>query len=75
MVAIRGSRRWVAGLKSESRPASDRNRWPASSESAPAAWEAQKGSVNLEEKARFFWIIESVNGLFEGEHTDDDHFA
>ena len=43
--------------------------------SQPAAWEAQKGSVNLEEKARFFWIIESVKGLFEGEHTDDDHFA
>ena len=39
---IRGSERWVAGFKSESRPASDRNRcpasywnwWPASSESA-----------------------------------------
>ena len=27
---IRGSERWVAGIKSESRPASDRNRWPAS---------------------------------------------
>src|SRR5271168_3100752 len=27
---IRGSERWVAGFKSESRPASDRNRWPAS---------------------------------------------
>ena len=42
---IRGSERWVAGIKSESRPASDRNRWPASywnwwpasSESASAA--------------------------------------
>src|ERR1700722_5669964 len=31
---IRGSERWVAGIKSESRPASDRKRWPASSESA-----------------------------------------
>jgi len=27
---IRGSERWVADIKSESRPASDRNRWPAS---------------------------------------------
>ena len=27
---IRGSERWVAGIKSESRPASDRNWWPAS---------------------------------------------
>ena len=30
ITSIRGSERWVAGFKSESRPASDRNRWPAS---------------------------------------------
>ena len=30
IAAVRGSERWVAGFKSESRPASDRNRWPAS---------------------------------------------
>jgi hypothetical protein len=28
-VASDGSERWVAGFKSDSRPASDRNRWPA----------------------------------------------
>jgi hypothetical protein len=43
IASIRGRRRWVADIKSESRPASDRNgwpasywnTWPASSESAP----------------------------------------
>jgi hypothetical protein len=38
---IRGSERWVAGFKSESRPASDRNRWPASLRNAwPASSES-----------------------------------
>ena len=32
--SIRGSRRQVADIKSEPRPASNRNAWPASSESA-----------------------------------------
>ena len=40
---IRGSERWVAGIKSESRPASDRNRWPASFRNA---WPASSESAS-----------------------------
>jgi hypothetical protein len=42
--AIRGSRPWVADIKSESRPASDRNRWPASFRNA---WPASSESATL----------------------------
>jgi len=49
IAAIRGSRRWVAGLKSESRPASDRNRWPASFRNAwPASSESVRALLNID---------------------------
>ena len=44
IASIRGSERWVAGFKSESRPASDRNRWPASFRNA---WPASSESAAL----------------------------
>ena len=45
---IRGSERWVAGFKSESRPASDRNRWPASFRNAwPASSESAPDDVPI----------------------------
>ncbi len=44
IASIRGSERRVAGFKSESRPASDRNRWPASYWNAwPASSESASG--------------------------------
>ena len=47
IASIRGSEPWVAGFKSESRPASDRNRWPASYWNAwPASSESAGGYVS-----------------------------
>jgi len=44
IASIRGSRRQVADIKSESRPASNRNRWPASNWNAwPASSESAQG--------------------------------
>src|SRR5271169_4568400 len=37
--------------------------------------ESGSGSVNEKEKARLAEIIERVNGLFEGEITDDDQLV
>jgi hypothetical protein len=73
---IRGSRRQVADIKSESRPASNRNRWPASCRNA---WPASSESATtlfaavsvLEGKVigrcvprhrhqEFIWIIATV---------------
>ena len=61
IVSIRGSERWVAGFKSESWPASDRNRWPASywnawpasSESAVALTKPLERLQSVEGRARF----------------------
>ena len=41
----------------------------------PPLKEAGSGSVNEKEKARLAEIIERVNGLFEGEITDDDQLV
>ena len=49
---IRGSRRLVADIKSESRPASNRNRWPASYWNAwPASSVSAPGAICLSEDA------------------------
>jgi signal transduction histidine kinase len=46
IASIRGSERWVAGFKSESRPASNRNRWPASYWNAwPASSESARDEL------------------------------
>jgi hypothetical protein len=47
IASIRGSERWVAGFKSESWPASDRNRWPASYWNA---WPASSESAGVDDK-------------------------
>jgi hypothetical protein len=48
IVSIRGSERRVAGFKSESRPASLRNRWPAS------YWNAWPASSESAFEQRFY---------------------
>ena len=69
---IRGSERWVAGIKSESRPASDRNRWPASywnwwpASSESAAKNAKAASTVIPSTAAMFlsrYLISRVLAL------------
>src|SRR5580693_1924943 len=61
IASIRGSRRQVADIKSESRPASNRNRWPASYWNA---WPASSESaVGLEKTCGYRPVIFYTNGF------------
>jgi hypothetical protein len=58
ITSIRGSKRQMADIKSEPRPASNRNRWPASYWNAwPGSSEsaAERGIDISHETVRFWW--------------------